>query len=172
MSPDRTSDDKPYRTVIDFVRTGGAGQVIGLLLKLTNTSAGWESAASIMFEDGSVSTPVITKYSTLSDDAFAHPDGLRLSIASLDLANGTKAEGWLEVSMLASSFESKIDTATGKPMPDPDPDKVNFDWFFSANPSAPGEAVTPAALSKMVEAQARIIAVSPPVVVSRAVLGS
>ena len=163
MRPDRTDDGKPYRTLINFDRTGSTGMVVGLRLKLTNPGAGWESATSILTDDGSVSAPVLAKYIN-GFDPFQNPDGLRLSIASID--DGTKAEGWLEVSLLAGLVDSKIDPATGNPKPDPDPDTVDIDWFFTTNSLAPGEAVSPSGLSKMVEAQARIVAISPPVVVS------
>ncbi|WP_315724809.1 MULTISPECIES: hypothetical protein [unclassified Bradyrhizobium] len=141
------------KTLLDFERKGSPGNVMGFLLGMTNTAENeWTTTTSIMFDDGTVSEPQAKK---LSGDAFKDPDGLRLSIAGLD--DGKKAEGWLEVSMLADAA---------------DPDSVNFDWFFTGKPSAPGDAVRPAALSKMIEAQARIIAISPPAVVSGAGLGS
>ncbi|MEP9387732.1 hypothetical protein [Mesorhizobium sp. KR9-304] len=61
------------------------------------------------------------------------------------------AELWTDVSLLHSTSNT-----SGEPF--------DFDWLFSpANASLPLESVSPSGLNAMVEAQARIISVSPPI---------
>jgi hypothetical protein len=103
-----------------------------------------KTTASLLLSDGSMSPP-----QSLTELAVDKVDntkpGLIISIA----AEGTTAEFWADVSLLHSS------AAAGS---------FDFGWLFSQPGGPDGAAeVKPQALTRMVEAQARIVSVSPPI---------
>ena len=88
---------------------------------------------------------------------------------SLTFQSGTKLpnEWWADVSMLVlPSWEAPKDKPTDLPKPiDLENMRFSFDWFFTGEGEAGSEAVRAASLENMTEAEARIIAVSPPIAV-------
>ena len=88
---------------------------------------------------------------------------------SLTFQSGTKLpnEWWADVSMLVlPSWEAPKDNPTDPSKPlDLEKIRLSFDWFFTGAGEAGSEAVRAASLESMTEAEARIIAVSPPIAV-------
>lgn len=89
----------------------------------------------------------------------SRPRGLRLSLTDVGLGSGAKAELWGESALLVSPVARKAGFGSG----------IDFDWFFGRQDDlAPVDAVRRAALQTLAEAQARVIAVSPPITIERA----
>jgi hypothetical protein len=79
-------------------------------------------------------------------------EAVELISVSVKTDSGAPAEFWTDVSLLTLP----------KGTDDDDPAHFTFDWFFTGGETqSPADAITEAALREMVEAQARIIAVSP-----------
>ncbi|MER8855625.1 hypothetical protein NKH94_29265 [Mesorhizobium australicum] len=69
----------------------------------------------------------------------------------VEVTSNSTSELWMDVSLLHS-----IGSIAGEPF--------DFDWLFSpSDGSSPVDSVSPAGLNRMVEAQARIVSVSPPI---------
>jgi hypothetical protein len=103
-----------------------------------------KTTASLLLSDGSMSpSQSLTKLAIDAGDNTK--PGLIVSIA----AAGTTAEFWADISLLHSSAP---------------PGSFDFSWLFSKPGGPDGAAeVKPQALTRMVEAQARIVSVSPPI---------
>jgi hypothetical protein len=103
-----------------------------------------KTTASLLLSDGTVSSPESLAGFAVATANNAKP-GLFVSIA----AAGTTAEFWADVSLLHSRAPAG---------------SFDFGWLFS-EPGGPDAAaeVTAKALARMVEAQARIVSVSPPI---------
>lgn len=86
------------------------------------------------------------------------PMGLRLSLTEVRLGDDTQAELWGESALLVSPANSEAGFGG----------RIDFDWFFgSQDEIKPESAVRESALRSLTEAQARLIAVSPPKEISR-----
>ncbi|MDX8501927.1 hypothetical protein RFM99_26380 [Mesorhizobium sp. VK4C] len=93
--------------------------------------------------------------------------GFLLQLKTDRVAAGSSAEFWTDVSLLHGAQGSIPNAVTAtlanEPPPGPTLD-FDFDWLFSARQDGEAPAlVSPAKLSGMTEAQARIISVSPPI---------
>ncbi|MEY9419462.1 hypothetical protein ABIF69_005904 [Bradyrhizobium japonicum] len=75
---------------------------------------------------------------------------VELSITNVFRRDGVQAEFWTDVSLLTLPYSH-------------DPDGFTFDWLFTGEVQPPADAIKESGLQQMVEAQARIIAVSPPI---------
>lgn len=82
--------------------------------------------------------------------------GMEARVGNATSTNGDEPDLWLEMSLLTSLKGSNGATCGFM-------DAVDFDWFFGSSAHSPESAVTVAAMSRMREAQGRIISVSQPV---------
>ncbi|MBR0860664.1 hypothetical protein JQ614_02485 [Bradyrhizobium diazoefficiens] len=112
---------------------------------LVGTGNSAKTSVSLLRSDGGVSPPEIAPSKLVIDTADNTRPGLFVSITAVDVA----AEFWADVSLLHSR------APVGS---------FDFSWLFS-EPGGPdgGTEVTPKALARMVEAQARIVSISPPI---------
>jgi hypothetical protein len=103
-----------------------------------------KTTASLLLSDGSMSPP-----QSLTELAVDKVDNTKAGLIISIAAEGTTSEFWANVSLLHSSV------AAGS---------FDFSWLFSQPGGPDGAAeVKPQALTRMVEAQARIVSVSPPI---------
>lgn len=103
-----------------------------------------KTTASLLLSDGSMSPP-----QSLTELAVDKVDNTKPGLVISIAAEGTTSEFWTDVSLLHSSV------AAGS---------FDFSWLFSQPGGPDGAAeVKPQALTRMVEAQARIVSVSPPI---------
>lgn len=82
---------------------------------------------------------------------------IEISIAD---ASGVAGEVWCDISLLTAP----------KGVSSSAPTRINFDWLFTGERSSnpfPADAVADAGLHSMVEAEARIVCVSPPLIIER-----
>ncbi|MDR0279425.1 MAG: hypothetical protein LBJ37_16225 [Paucimonas sp.] len=93
--------------------------------------------------------------------------GLAMTVESATFKDGNPRELWLEVSMLASSYDDKVGNEDGNEDDDKNPVRHGFnstldlDWFFGTDPLSSDTAANAEALRELKEVQARIISVSP-----------
>ena len=87
-------------------------------------------------------------------------------LAPFNIAELKAVELRIESTPFAGEFWSDVSMLTLRPAkakPNPSRRDFSFDWLFTGSDLAPSQAVTPTELLQMVEAEARIIAISPPI---------
>lgn len=88
-------------------------------------------------------------------DATTGIKGLAITVESATFKDGNPRELWLEVSMLASSYDDKNHVHHGFNS------TLDLDWFFGTDPLSSDTAANADELRELKEVQARIISVSP-----------
>lgn len=143
-------DPTPYEHGPINLTPNGAGFAAGLFLTLRRTGAATNYVFEILRSNGKreLAKPgILGTLCPITDPNVGKP-GLFLAIKA---TSSDDHEFWADVSLLHS----------------PDglaPEPFDFDWLFSpTSQSTAAESVSAAGLNQMVEAQARIIAVSPPI---------
>jgi hypothetical protein len=132
-------------------------EVFGVYLDMEFKSAGPTACfGRMLYGDGSLSDPVALNAAALK--LAPKTQGLVIKLTGLSV-NGSEHEGWLEISMLASLTQ-------GDAGPDPTT-HFAFDWFFTGEDQPPEAAISESGLRSMVEAQARLICMSPPIPIAR-----
>jgi hypothetical protein len=151
-------------TVLEFSAGGRSVDWFHLLLRMGNT----ELVASQFIVDQAGSVAAVGRGPL--DASFSTMVGLQLEIESFETLNSAgnpeASEGWLETSLLSLSPDKQRE---GQPGYHDDLSLLttfDFDWVLKPGEEEPEAAITPRALARRPEAQARIVSVSPDIPVS------
>lgn len=152
------SDDIPP---LNLSIPDGTAFAVGAMLRLDQQTDGLKAWLSALASDGSFGKEEKRK---LKGDYLAKPDHANPGFFVRIAANGaqgdaTVGEFWADVSLLHSPLPASRS-------------RFDFEWLFPRSGGAdPAMDVAPAGLGRMVEAQARIISVSPAISVSEGARG-
>ena len=126
--------------------------VRGIMLIITNIGPSPNVICEILHADGTVDTAQATVLNPGGPVTGDPTPAVELTSNTANARGGPPTEFWTDVSLLT------LPTYTQ------DAEAFTFDWFFSGGEAqAPADAIKESALQQMVEVQARIIAVSPPI---------
>jgi hypothetical protein len=148
LSSQATIDKK----VTIALRAGATLPVRGILLTFPHIDD--DPTGQIYYVGGGVdNNPRVRADPEVPEPAVAKDETAAVELRSLTISGGRSppTEFWTDVSLLKLPPSTKA------------PDYFTFDWFFTGDLPAPADAIKVAALREMIEAQARIIAVSPPI---------
>lgn len=124
--------------------------VRGIMLIVTNIGANPIVGCEV-FHVGGVVDKFQAAVSAASSPVTADPTpAVELTIKNVTTRDGVRTEFWTDVSLLTLPYSH-------------DPDGFTFDWLFTGEVQSPADAIKESGLQQMIEAQARIIAVSPPI---------
>lgn len=139
-------DGRSQSTTLKITNPTPAKLVRGLLLKVVmDTSTAFSCQA--VYDNGETPSAPVAAQQAISVD-LGKVLSVKLSSVGTKTNGAPLAELWTDVSILT--------------LPDKSGDDFTFDWFFTGGKEqSPADAVTATALLDLVEAQARIISVSP-----------
>jgi hypothetical protein len=125
--------------------------VRGIMLIITNIGPSPNVIREIFYADGTVNTAQATVSNPVRPVTEDPTPAVELTINIANARGGPLTEFWTDVSLLTLPTYAQ------------DEEAFTFDWFFSGEAQAPTDAIKESALQQMIEAQARIIAVSAPI---------
>ncbi len=143
----------PFAVFLRIEQSPGNGTAINASWKLTDS-------CQVIFSDGTVMTSNAISPTGSENNGGAQilPDGFSLSMsAAMKDGSGGAIELWSDVSLLTLERAVRSSTASRE-------QEFSFSWLFTGNDDLPPDwRVSESGLRSLVEAQARIVAVSPPI---------
>lgn len=125
------------------------GRVVAIAVRSIDRSGVLSDDSATEFTDGAQ-----LRLSIGGETARAATQGLTMHVAGAKFEAGRASAFWLEIGMLASTKTEQPASFVGT---------VDFDWLFGTSEASAQGVLRDAELQVMCEAQARVIAVSPPI---------